>query len=109
MRPHRDFRSITSNRSVQEKLILSYDDINDIDPRVGLLAEDHVRGASVGPTLQRILVRQFEALRDGDRFWYELNYSGRELDRIRQTRLSDVIRRNTSLTRVQQNVFFAPR
>ena len=89
--------------------MLAYEDINDIDPWVGLLAEDHVRGASVGPTLRRILSQQFEALRDGDRFWYEINFSRDEVERLERTRLSDVIKRNTSLTNVQSNVFFVPR
>ncbi len=109
LRAHQSIESITSNTAVQDQLMLAYDDINDIDPWVGLLAEDHVRGASVGPTVQKILAQQFEALRDGDRFWYEINFSKRDLKRLRQTRLSDVIKRNTTLTNVQPNVFFVPR
>ena len=105
---HRDFSSITRDRTVQKNLILAYGDVNDIDPWVGLLAEDHARGGSVGPTIRRILAQQFEAIRDGDRFWYEINFDREDLERIRKTRLADVIKRNTTLTNVSGNVFFVP-
>jgi hypothetical protein len=45
-------------------------------------------------------------MRDGDRYWYEAIFSGRQLAAIRATRLSDIIRRNTSITKLQDNVFF---
>ena len=105
----KEFGQICSDLGTQKALLSCCDgDINNIDAWVGMLAEDHVSGASVGITLQTILKKQFEALRDGDRFWYERVYSGRQLERIRSTRLSDVIRRNTDLRNVQSNVFFLP-
>jgi hypothetical protein len=72
------------------------------------LAEDHVRGANVGQLIQKVLSLQFMAIRDGDRFWYENTFSGDQLKQIRQTRLSDVIERNTDLTSIQPNAFYAP-
>ena len=56
-----------------------------------------------------ILLRQFSNIRDGDRFWYEINpaISIVEKNIIDNTRLSDIIIRNTSITssQIQQNVF----
>ena len=56
--------------------------------------------------LHHVIAKQFETLRDGDRFWHQRAFVGEELARIETTRLSDVIRRNTSLRQVQTNVFF---
>jgi hypothetical protein len=106
LRPVTRFSQITSDREVQAKLQDLYGDVNNIDLWVGALAEDHVRGASVGPTLRAIISDQFERLRDGDRFFYENHFSGAQLKQIRNTTLSDVIKRNTDLTNLQQNAFF---
>jgi len=102
-----DFSEITKDSLLQLALAEAYDqDIDNIDSWVGLLAEDHQRGSSVGPTMKRILVQQFAAIRDGDRFWYERNLSSEDLRRVRETKLSDVIKRNTGLRNIQRNVFF---
>ena len=82
-----------------------YGSVNSIDLLTGGLAEDHVIGGSVGPTLSRIIADQFERLRDGDRFWYQRVFSGSKLVLIEQTKLSDIIRRNTTITKLQDNVF----
>jgi hypothetical protein len=79
--------------------------VDNIDLWVGGLAEKHVPGSSVGPLFQRIIVDQFTRLRDGDSHWYQAVLNGRELGEIEGTHLSDVIRRNTSLTNVQSNAF----
>jgi peroxidase len=80
--------------------------VNNIDAWVGMLAEDHVRGSSTGPTMRAVLVDQFTRLRDGDGFWYQRTFTGQTLQNIQNTTLADVIRRNTNLTNLQSNVFF---
>src|SRR5262249_3265920 len=45
------FAQITSDVTVQQKLEQTYGSVDQIDPFEGMLAEDHVRGADVGPTL----------------------------------------------------------
>lgn len=102
----KSFAGITSNTAIQSKLLLLYGSVDNIDLWIGGLAEDHVPGSSVGATFQRILVDQFERLRDGDRFWYARIFHGPQLAALEATRLSDIIRRNTSLTKIQDNVFF---
>ena len=101
----RSFADITRNPELQQKLQSLYGTVNNIDLWVGLLAEDHVRGTSMGPTGARIVANQFERLRDGDRFWYENAHSGQLLRELRNTRLSDIIARDTQLKNIQSNVF----
>jgi len=106
--PARSFRDISSSPDLMVSLADAYEfDINNVDAWVGMLAEDHVPGASVGPTMHAIMKMQFEALRDSDRFWFERNLSATELQRINGTRLSDVIRRNTTITvdHIEKDVF----
>jgi hypothetical protein len=92
---------------VQRTLQQLYGSVDNIDLWVGGLAEKHVPGSSAGPLFQRIMVDQFTRLRDGDSRWYQHVLRGRQLGEIDATRLSDVIRRNTSLTNLQSNVFIS--
>jgi hypothetical protein len=102
----KSFADITSDPAVQFKLLALYSTVDNIDLWVGGLAENHLPGSSVGPTFQRILVDQFERLRDGDRFWYARVFYGPQLAALEATRLSDIIRRNSTITKIQDNVFF---
>jgi hypothetical protein len=75
-----------------------YGSVDNIDLWIGVLAEDHLPGKSVGKTLHEMLKAQFEKLRDGD-FYFYLNdpyLPANVRDRIRNTTFSDVIRRNTT-------------
>jgi len=99
------FGQITPDVAVQQQLRTLYGSVDNIDLWVGGLAEMHAPGASVGPLFQRILTDQFTRLRDGDRGWFERSFAGNDLGQIRGTHLSDVIKRNTSLTNLQSNVF----
>jgi hypothetical protein len=101
------FAQITSNVQVQQALQAAYGSVNNIDPFMGGLAEDHVRGSDVGPLFQAIMVDQFRRLRDGDRFFY-LNegLSSSEQNILSQgNTLAEVIQANTAITNLQSNVF----
>lgn len=100
------FAEITSDPELQATLEQLYGTVDNIDLWVGGLAEDHLPGASVGETISAVVVDQFERLRDGDRFWYQRIFSGRQLQAIENTSLADIIRRNSSITNLQENVFF---
>ena len=100
------FAQITKDVNVQAKLASLYGNVDSIDLWVAGLCEDHVPGSSVGPTFQRIIADQFERIRDGDSNWYALKFSGPQLMEIERTRLSGIIRRNTEITKIQDNVFF---
>ncbi len=100
------FADLTSDPLLQAKLASVYDTVDDLDPWIGFLAEDRADQSSLGATVIAALQDQFERIRDADRFWYENVYSGKDLDRIRNTTLADVIQRNTNLTNVQDKAFF---
>ena len=100
------FAQITSNPDLQAKLATLYGDVNQIDLWIGGLSEDHIAGSSMGPTFQKIIADQFERIRDGDRNWYTRMFSGSQLQAIAQTRLSDILRRNTTINKIQDNVFY---
>ncbi len=73
---------------------------------MGGLTEDHASDALVGELFFTILKDQFERLRDGDRFWYENYFHGKELKMIEKTTLAKVIQRNTKVgNELQKNVF----
>ncbi len=92
------FAEITSDAAAQAALASAYATVDDIDPWTGALIEDDLPGGGlVGPLLNAVLVDQFERLRDGDRFWYQLVFSGSELAELGNTTLADIIRRNTAI------------
>jgi hypothetical protein len=104
------FDAISSDPAVVARFASVYGSVDEVDLWIGALAEDHLPGAMVGETLRAILVDQFRRLRDGDRFWYERILSGPELDAVRASRLSDVIRRNTAIRgEIQDDAFRVPR
>jgi hypothetical protein len=103
--PVTSFSQISSDPEVQQKLQSLYGSVDNIDLWVGLLSEDHVRGASVGQTAKTIIADQFQRLRDGDRFWYQRVFSGKTLSDLEQTTLADIIQRNTTIKNLQDNVF----
>ncbi|MFT3909032.1 MAG: peroxidase family protein [Ferruginibacter sp.] len=103
------FADITSNTVLAAQLSELYEgSVNNVDAWVGLLAEDRVAGKSVGKTIHAILKSQFEKLRDGDYYFYlndpYLPYATKIT--LLNTRLSNVIKRNTPITNIQSNVFY---
>lgn len=97
--PARSFAEVSSDADTRARLAAVYATPDDMDLWVGCLAEDPLPGSHLGELAQEILVDQFVALRDGDRFWYRNVFSRREIRELEATRLSDVIRRNTSIGR----------
>jgi hypothetical protein len=102
------FSDITHNAAVQAQLQATYGTVDQIDPFEGMLAEDHLPGADVGPTIKAILVKQFAALRDGDRFFYlNESFNFEEISLVMQApTLAKVIESNTAITNLQSNVFY---
>ena len=101
-----DFSEISLDTEIQDRLSSAYGSVDNIDLWVGGLAEDLIPGSHLGELFTTILNMQFEFLRDGDRFWYELVLSDDELLDIQNTRLSDIIRRNTIIgNEIQDDVF----
>jgi hypothetical protein len=88
-----------------------YGDVGTLDPIVGMLAEPHLPGSELGELQHAIWKRQFQALRDGDRFFYVNDRSLRIIQKMfdvgYKTTLKGVIIRNTELGQkdLQPNVF----
>lgn len=77
---------------------------DDVDLWVGGISEKPKAGHTLGPTFSCIIARQFEALRLGDRFWYETGdcttgFTGKQLSEIRKVTLAGVICNNSDSIR----------
>ncbi|MDQ5768915.1 peroxidase family protein [Thiothrix subterranea] len=107
LRPVNSFDSNVWREGFGEKLASVYDKPADVDLWVAGLAEKPVGDSLFGQTFTKIMSDQFTRLRDGDRFWYENQFSGKELQAIKNTKLSDIIERNTDFDNVQKNAFVA--
>ncbi|WP_151673983.1 peroxidase family protein [Patiriisocius marinus] len=107
--PHATLADLTSDIELQSKLSTVYTDINDIDPWIGFMSEDHLPNAIIGEGLNELFLFQFGALRDGDRYYYENDpaFTQVEIDEIKNTKLSEVILRNTDIETLQEDVFTA--
>lgn len=104
--PVTSFAEITSDPELQQALETAYGgDVNNIDVWLGGISEDHVPGSSLGELMRTAIAEQFQRTRDGDRFYYENILTGADLAEIQNTRLSDIIRRNSGLTNLQTDVF----
>jgi hypothetical protein len=106
------FSQLTSDATVQGALTNVYGIVDNVDAWVAMIAENHVPGSSLGKLSEQIILSQFERLRDGDRFFYtgdvdlqsDLVTSVIDLNTIS---LSQIIKLNTEVTNLQENVFFA--
>lgn len=104
--PYTDFSQITSDPETLAGLKAAYGNVNNVGLWTGGLSENHVAGALVGETFQAIIKMQFEALRDGDRFWFEnQGFDSKTLSAIKDTTLADIILRNTDTKHIQDDVF----
>jgi len=101
------FSDITSVDTIAQKMQQLYGSVDNIDIWVGLMAEDHLSGKSIGKTIDAIIRTQFENLRDGD-YYYYLNDPelASTMYLVQNSRLGDVIARNSSANNFQDNVFF---
>ncbi len=104
-----NFEQINPDFDVYDVLEQLYGDINDVDPWVAMVAERADNGSIFGPTIRTIMEKQFADLREGDRFFY-LNdpvLTEDEKDWIHTTTFSEIIKRNSDIELMQENVFEA--
>jgi hypothetical protein len=97
--------------TVAARLKAIYGNVNRVDAFVGMVSEPHIAGTEFGELQLAIWKKQFEALRDGDRFFH---LNDPVLTQIKllygidyQQTLSQIIERNTGVD-VQDNVFRVP-
>jgi Ca2+-binding RTX toxin-like protein len=104
--PYTDFDQVTGDAATVAALRLVYATVDDIDLWTGGLSEALLPGAFLGETFRAVLVKQFTALRDGDRLYYEnQGFDPQTLAEIRATTLSDIVRRNTDTQFLQDDIF----
>lgn len=93
-----------------------YGEVDAVDAFVGMVSEPHPIGGDLGELQHAMWRRQFEALRDGDRFFYLWNPALRAYDRPRgrdaltyRRTLADLIIDNTDLddTEVRPDMFLS--
>lgn len=101
--------NISSDPLVRSRIAQSYTSIEEMDLWPVLLAEDHIIGSSVGVTLYKVLKRQFQLLRDGDRFWYQSYLPPGLVKIVERRNLSTIILTNTNIAayEIPVNVFYA--
>ena len=106
LKQYTSFSQITSDATTAAALQAAYGDVNKVELWIGGLAEDHLAGAMVGQTFDVIIARQFQNLRDGDRFWYQNHgFDPATLKAIESTTLSSVIMNNTDTRHMQADAF----
>ncbi|XP_053674743.1 peroxidasin [Anopheles nili] len=105
-----DLQEEIRDENVRRKLEQLYGHPGNIDLWVGGILEDQLPGAKMGPLFTCILVRQFRALRDGDRFWYENEtFKPEQLAQIKRASLARVICDNgDNITTITSDVFVLP-
>lgn len=103
------FQQINPDPAIFTTLQNLYGNINNIDPWVGMLAEQRKENALFGPTVMRIMEMQFANIRNGDRYYYEQDTALLPQDRrmIKNTRMVDLVMRNTTITLMQPHIFRA--
>lgn len=82
-----------------------YHDHDIIDLFVGGLSESPYKDSMLGELFHKIIKDQFERIRDGDRLWYENRMTKKQIEHINNTKLSDIIKRNTCVKYLKDNVF----
>jgi len=97
-----NFEQINPDFDVYDVLDQLYEgDISEVDPWVAMVAERAENGSIFGPTIRRIMEKQFGDLRDGDRFFYLIDpvLSEEEKDWVHTTTFHDIIKRNSGYWR----------
>jgi hypothetical protein len=61
----------TRRSTLASRLKAIYGSVDNLDAFVGMISEPHVAGSELGELQLALWRKQFEALRDGDRFFYE--------------------------------------
>lgn len=106
LEPYADFGQVTDDAATAAALREAFGSVDAVDLWTGGLSEALAPGAFVGPTFRAVIARQFEALRDGDRLWYEnAGFDAETLAGIQGTTLGDLILRHTGTRFLQDDVF----
>jgi len=102
------FFDITGDADVAAALEAVYGDVDLVEAWIGGLAEPAVNGGLLGELFSTVLVDQFLRLRDGDPYWSENSgLPQSQIDGLWDTKLADIIERNSDVGAIQDEIFFA--
>lgn len=106
---YKTFSALTDAPQEAAALQAVYGNVDNLDPWVGMLAEKHMPNAIMGRLMMTILEKQFQDLRDGDRYYFEndASISEAEYNSIKNTHMRDILMRNTAIELMQNEVFKA--
>ncbi|XP_058020503.1 myeloperoxidase-like [Ahaetulla prasina] len=110
-RNENELARVLQNPQVARKFIQHYGTPKNIDLWVGAVSEPLLRNSRVGPLLACIFRKQFQNLRDGDRFWWENPgvFTPAQRQALSQATLPRMICDNTYIREVPRFVFRANR
>jgi len=107
------------NQTLAQNLQSLYSKVNNIDGIVGLLAEPHHPGTSLGDTVGFIIALALKQARDSDRFWFENNdprnwegccpFTCEEVRAFKETTMGDLLRRHFDFPDAPDNPFYVSR
>uniref|UniRef100_A0A3B3QZF7 Eosinophil peroxidase n=1 Tax=Paramormyrops kingsleyae TaxID=1676925 RepID=A0A3B3QZF7_9TELE len=102
-----ELAGMLGSAKLAQKLLHLYGTPHNIDLWVGAISEPPLPGGRVGPLLSCLLGKQFRALRDGDRFWWEREevFTGAQRAELQRVSLSRIICDNTGLGHVPLDPF----
>ncbi|XP_032072993.1 myeloperoxidase [Thamnophis elegans] len=100
---------VLQNSELAKKFIQVYKTPRNIDLWIGGVAEPFIRNARVGPLLACIFRKQFQNLRDGDRFWWENPgvFTPAQRQALSHASLPRIICDNTHIREVPRFIFRA--
>ncbi len=102
------FSELTDDTEDAAEMEALFGSIDNVDPWVGMLAEPHIDGGLFGNLVTTILEKQFQALREGDRFYYEnMDFKASEFEDIDSVSMRNILMRNTDISLMQDDVFVA--
>lgn len=116
--PVDSFLALTGDAERAAALGAIYDDVTDVDMWVGLLIQERDADDVLGAVNERIVAMQFEAIRDGDRFFYlndpdlaedgALGALGYSAEAIGAMTLGEIFAMNTGFDSGGGSVFLVP-
>jgi hypothetical protein len=104
----------TKRTTLAARMQAVYGNVNNVDAFMGMIAEPHAAGSEFGELQRAIWARQFQALRDGDRFFFGNNTDYATIQQLYgidfHRTLAQVISDNAGipLSELSPNVFRVP-
>ncbi|XP_052748509.1 peroxidase-like [Galleria mellonella] len=115
MTPAKKFEDFLDAMNIEkmETLKTLYNNVDDVDLFVGIVSENFVQEAHIGPTLYCIMAKQLQIFRFADRFWFERgdqfhSFSLSQLHEIRKSNMARFACDNAGIEFIQPRAFYVP-